>query len=101
MKASSRWLRELVPSVDLSPRDLAAAFTRVGLEVEGLTEYGAGAESCFVVEVKGKRQHPTKSGLTLVTIDRGNGEQEIVCGAPNVPEPGGLCVLAPLGANLP
>src|SRR5262245_55936778 len=101
MKASYRWLRELVPSVDLSPRDLAARLTGVGLEVEGLTEYGAGAESCIVVEVKSKRQHPTKSGLTLVTIDRGGEQQEIVCGAPNVPDAGGLCVLAPLGTHLP
>lgn len=101
MKASYRWLRELVPGVDLSPRDLAARLTGAGLEVEGLTEYGAGSESCLVVEVKGKRQHPTKSGLTLVTIDKGGETQEIVCGAPNVPEPGGLCVLAPLGTHLP
>src|SRR5581483_4402779 len=27
--------------------------------------------------------------------------QEVVCGAPNVPEPGGLVVLAPLGTHLP
>ena len=48
------------------------------------------------------RPHPTKSGLRLVTVDRGGGaQQEVVCGAPNVPEPGGLVVLAPLGAHLP
>src|SRR5688572_5647887 len=103
MKASYRWLRELVPSVDVSPRELAKRLTGAGLEVEGLTEYGAGSETCLIVEVKGKRAHPTKSALTLVTVTRDcEGEtQEIVCGAPNVPEPGGLCVLAPLGAHLP
>jgi phenylalanyl-tRNA synthetase beta chain len=48
------------------------------------------------------RPHPQKSGLRLVTVDRGGGtQQEIVCGAPNVPEPGGLVVLAPLGTHLP
>ena len=34
-------------------------------------------------------------------VDRGGPQQEVVCGAPNVPEPGRLVVLAPLGAHLP
>jgi len=104
MKASCLWLRELVPAIDpaLTPRDIAARLTSVGLEVEGFTEYGAGAESCVVVQVTGVRPHPTKSGLRLVTVTRGQGSsQEVVCGAPNVPEPGGLVVLAPLGVHLP
>lgn len=85
-----------------SPKDVAARFTHAGLEVEGMTEYGAGTEACLVVRVTGIRPHPTKSGLRLVTIDRGAGQaQEVVCGAPNVPDPGGLVVLAPLGAHLP
>lgn len=101
MKASYRWLRELLPQLDASPRDLAARLTSAGLEVEGLTEFGAGAEACFVARVAGVRPHPTKSGLRLVMIDRGGAQQEVVCGAPNVPDPGGLVVLAPLGAKLP
>jgi phenylalanyl-tRNA synthetase beta chain len=39
--------------------------------------------------------------LRLVTVDRGGAQQEVVCGAPNVPEAGGLVVFAPLGAHLP
>lgn len=65
-----------------------------------MTEFGAGAESCFVARVAGIRPHPSKSGLRLVMIDRGGAHQEVVCGAPNVPDPGGLVVLAPLGAKL-
>ena len=101
MKASYRWLRELLPELDASPRELAARMTGAGLEVEGMIEYGAGAEACLVAKVTGVRPHPTKSGLRLVMIDRGGSEQEVVCGAPNVPDPGGLVVLAPLGAKLP
>ena len=102
MKASYRWLRELLPALEASPKDVATRLTHAGLEVEGTTEYGAGTESCLVVRVAGVRPHPTKSGLRLVTVDRGGGkQQEVVCGAPNVPEPGGLVVLAPLGAHLP
>ncbi|MBX3198446.1 MAG: phenylalanine--tRNA ligase subunit beta [Labilithrix sp.] len=102
MKASYRWLRELVPALTASPSSVAERLTHAGLEVEGTLEYGAGTESCLVVRVSAVRPHPTKSGLRLVTVDRGAGQsQEVVCGAPNVPEPGGLVVLAPLGAYLP
>jgi phenylalanyl-tRNA synthetase beta chain len=101
MKASYNWLRELVPQLAASPKDLAARLTAVGLEVEGIEEYGAATDACLVVAVTGVRPHPTKSGLRLVTVDRGGSQQEVVCGAPNVPEPGRLVVLAPLGAHLP
>ncbi len=104
MKASYRWIRALVPGLTATPRELADRFTAAGLEVEGVHPYGAASSSCVVVEVVGVRPHPTKSGLRLVTVDRGDGQDpklEVVCGAPNVPAPGGLVVLAPLGAHLP
>jgi phenylalanyl-tRNA synthetase beta chain len=101
MKASYNWLRELVPQLDASPKDLAARITAAGLEVEGMSEFGAASDSCVVAKVVSMRPHPTKSGLRLVTVDRGGSQQELVCGAPNVPDAGGLVVLAPLGTHLP
>jgi phenylalanyl-tRNA synthetase beta chain len=101
LKASLLWLRALVPGLDADAKTLAERFTGAGLEVEAVMEYGAGAESCVLAWVVSSRQHPTKSGLKLVTVDRGGGTQKVVCGAPNVPEPGGVVVLAPLGAHLP
>ena len=101
MKASYRWLKQLVPQLTATPHDLAARLTAAGLEVEGLTEYGAASEHVVFAKVTGVRPHPSKSGLRLVTVDRGGGQQEVVCGAPNVPPPGDLVVLAPLGTHLP
>src|ERR1700685_3792377 len=102
MKASYRWIRALVPLLTASPAELAERFTMAGLEVEGLSTYGEGALGCVVARVVAKKPHPTKSGLTLVEADSGaTPTLEIVCGAPNVPDPGGLVVLAPLGARLP
>src|SRR4051812_21709027 len=102
MKASHRWLRALVPGLEAPPQEIAERFTRAGLEVEGLHNYGAGLETLVVVAVRKIEPHPTRSGLRLITVDRGGGnEQRVICGAPNVPEPGGLVVLAPLGAHLP
>ena len=102
MKASIQWLRALVPQLTATPKEIAARFTQAGLEVEGTHEFAAGTEACLVAAVVSMRPHPSKSGLNLVTVDRGAaGPLEIVCGAPNVPPPGGLVVLAPLGAYLP
>src|SRR5258708_24716688 len=101
MKASVRWLRELCPRLPDDAAAIAARLTAAGLEVESTQGFGLGAEACVVARVVSTRPHPSRSGLRLVTVDRGGAQQEVVCGAPNVPEPGGLVVLAPLGAHLP
>jgi phenylalanyl-tRNA synthetase beta chain len=102
MKASFQWLRSLVPQIPGDPDAFADRLTAAGLEVEGIHHYGAGIDPCEVVAVLSIRPHPSKSGLRLVTVDRGaSGTLEVICGAPNVPDPGGLVVLAPLGTTLP
>jgi phenylalanyl-tRNA synthetase beta chain len=101
MKASVRWLRELCPQLPDDPNAIAARLTSAGLEVEDVQAFGLGTEACVVASVVSTRAHPSRSGLRLVTVDRGGARQEVVCGAPNVPEPGGLVVLAPLGTHLP
>src|SRR5260370_41767422 len=98
MKASYRWLPALIPRLEATPKEIADRLTHAGLEVEGLSAYGAGLEPLVVVGVKNVEQHPTRSGLKLVTVDRGGAEQRGVCGAPNGPPAGGLVVLAPLRA---
>src|SRR5580658_7359604 len=102
MKASLRWLRELCPQLPDDAAIIAARLTAAGVEVEAMHAYGLGAEACLLAAVVATRPHPSRAGLRLVTVDRGAGAQlEIVCGAPNVPDPGGIVVLAPLGAHLP
>jgi phenylalanyl-tRNA synthetase beta chain len=102
MKASYRWLKALVPDLKAPPREVAERLTRAGLEVEGVHAYGAGLEKLVVAAVRKIEPHPSRSGLRLVTVDRGGGEeQRVICGAPNVPDPGGLVALAPLGTHLP
>jgi phenylalanyl-tRNA synthetase beta chain len=102
MKASWLWLKQLVPGLPDDPKVLAEKFTHAGVEVESQHAFGAGSETCVVCWVVSSRPHPSKSALKLVTVDRGGGTlQEVVCGAPNVPEAGGIVVLAPLGAYLP
>ncbi len=109
MKASVRWLRELCPSLPDDAAAIAARLTAAGLEVEATHAFGLGAEACLVASVVSSRPHPSRSGLRLVTVDHGGSHaaaaasrtQELVCGAPNVPDAGGLVILAPLGTYLP
>jgi phenylalanyl-tRNA synthetase beta chain len=101
MKASVRWLRELCPQLPDDANAIAARLTAAGIAVDATHAFGLGAEACLVASVVASRPHPSRSGLRLVTVDRGGAQQEVVCGAPNVPDPGGLVVLAPLGTHLP
>ena len=101
MKASLRWLREICPPLPDDAPAVAERLTAAGIEVEGLAPFGLGAEACVVATVVSVRPHPSRIGLRLVTVETGKDALEIVCGAPNVPDAGGLVVLAPLGAHLP
>jgi phenylalanyl-tRNA synthetase beta chain len=97
-----RWLQELVPGLTHSAAEVAERLTHAGLEVESSREIGPGLEPIVVAEVRKIEPHPSRSGLRLVTVNRGEGhEQRVVCGAANVPDPGGQVFLAPLGTVLP
>jgi phenylalanyl-tRNA synthetase beta chain len=105
MKLSLRWLKELVPGCEpvatLDGNAAAHALTTVGLEVENVEEKGQGVQGVMVAEVLAIRPHPSADKLRLVRIRAANREEEVVCGAANVPGPGGRVVWAPPGARLP
>lgn len=102
MKASYNWLRAMLPDLTATAREVAERLTDAGVAVDSVTEYGAAAGSVIVAEVRKVEPHPSRPKLRLVTVDRGEGvEQRVVCGAPNVPEPGGRVALARVGTTLP
>src|SRR3954465_15068030 len=106
MKISFNWVRELC---ELKPGVTAEAagerLTLAGLEVESIERRGRDVRGVQVAEVRGVRPHPGAEKLSLVRVRvraaAGAVEDEVVCGAPNVPAPGGLVVWAPPGATLP
>lgn len=102
MRVSLRWLRELLPALPKDASVVAELLTDIGLAVDGVDDFSRRFDNCVIAEVKQIEPHPSRSNLRLVTVNRGNGtEQTVVCGAPNVPEPPGLVILAGIGANLP
>jgi phenylalanyl-tRNA synthetase beta chain len=98
------WLLELV-DLDRMPtvEEGARALTAGGLEIEGLTDLGAGFSGVVVAEVVTRRPHPNSEKLTLVDVitERNGGITQVVCGAANVPAPGGRVLWAQPGAVLP
>jgi phenylalanyl-tRNA synthetase beta chain len=104
MKILWSWLLELC-DLDTQPtvEEGARALTRGGLEIEGMTDLGAGFSGVVVAEVVAKQPHPQADKLTLVDVitERGGPVTQVVCGAPNVPAPGRKVLWAQIGAKLP
>lgn len=101
MLASYNWLRSLLPGLSASVEEVGERLTRSGLEIEELREYGAASPKVRIAQVVAIDKHPNRERLKLVTVATGEGEQVVVCGANNVPEPGGKVAFAPTGTHLP
>lgn len=103
MRLSLEWLAEFV-DLDLAdpslPDQIAAALTMAGVEVEGVERPGEGMEHLVVAEVLAAEKHPNADKLKLCRVNDGEGEHQIVCGAPNVAA-GQRVVLARPGVTLP
>jgi phenylalanyl-tRNA synthetase beta chain len=102
MKISFNWLRELValpPGVTAD--SVAERLTLAGLEVESIERRGRDLTGVVVAEVLGQRPHPSADKLSIVRLVAGGADEEVVCGARNVPAPGGKVAWAPPGATLP
>ena len=82
---------------------VAEQLTLAGLEVESIERRGRDvARRASIAEVRGTRPHPGADKLSIVRVRRRAArEEEVVCGAPNVPAAGGKVAWAPPGATLP
>ncbi len=103
MNISYRWLGEFFPPGALSalaPEALAGRLTEQGLTVDDVRPAFPRFQGVLVGRVLAARPHPEADRLTLCTVTTGDGEREIVCGAPNVEE-GGIYGVAVEGARLP
>jgi len=100
MKVPYSWLREYcdpgVPAAELAER-----LAMTGTEVERVGTVGPPAAEGFVVgRVLSVEKHPKADRLSVCTLDTGDGERTVVCGAPNVAAGQTVPVALP-GATLP
>ncbi len=102
MKVSLNWLKNYV-DIPLTPDEVSALLTSLGLEVEGMEKTESipgGLEGLVVGLVAECRKHPNADKLSLTKVDVGAGELlSVVCGAPNVAK-GQKVIVATVGATL-
>ncbi|WP_438589272.1 phenylalanine--tRNA ligase subunit beta [Duncaniella dubosii] len=102
MNISYNWLKKYL-DFNLSPDELAAALTSIGLEtgsVEEIESIRGGLRGIVIGKVLTCVEHPNSDHLHITTVDLGDGaETQIVCGAPNVAA-GQTVVVATVGTTL-
>jgi phenylalanyl-tRNA synthetase beta chain len=99
MKISHSWLKEYI-RFSLSPPQLAARLSMLGLEVERYENSGAKYEKFVVGHVLERSKHPHADRLSVCRVDVGAEVLQIVCGAPNVAAGQKVAVGLP-GATVP
>ena len=102
MNISYNWLKKYL-DFNLTPDELAAALTSIGLEtgsVEEVESIRGGLRGIVIGKVLTCVEHPNSDHLHITTGDLGDGaETQIVCGAPNVAA-GQTVVVATVGTTL-
>lgn len=102
MNISYKWLRRFI-DFELSPKELTAALTSLGLEcdhVEEVESIPGGLRGIVIGKVLTCEPHPDSDHLHVTTVDIGaEAPETIVCGAPNVAA-GQTVVVATLGTVL-
>lgn len=102
MNISYNWLKQYI-DFSLTPDELAAALTSLGLEtgsVEEVESIRGGLRGIVVGKVLTCVEHPNSDHLHITTVDLGDGQPtQIVCGAPNVAA-GQTVIVATVGTTL-
>ena len=102
MNISYSWLKQYIDT-NLSPEELAAALTSIGLETGGIERVESvrgGLRGIVIGKVLTCVEHPNSDHLHITTVDLGLDEPvQIVCGAPNVAA-GQTVVVATVGTTL-
>ena len=87
MKTSLKWIKSLVPELDITPKEYADAMILSGSKVECYTQMDADLDKIVIGQIQKIERHPDADKLIICQVDIGNGETtQIVTGAPNVKE---------------
>jgi len=100
MKFTLSWLKDHLDT-SASLGEIAATLTRVGLEVESVTDAAGALAAYTVASVLSAEPHPNADRLRVCMVDTGAGAPvQVVCGAPNA-RAGMKSVFAPPGTYIP
>ncbi len=82
MKFTLSWLHQHLDTA-ASLAEIVDGLTRIGLEVEGVTDPGAALAPFRIARILSAARHPQADKLQVLSVDAGDGPVQVVCGAPN------------------
>src|SRR5580704_2641428 len=94
MKFSYHWIKELVPGLDVEPKELMRLITMKTAECEGLEPVGAALASASLARVASVEWIEGSHNQIAVVETARYGKKHVVCGAPNC-RPGMLAAYVP------
>ncbi len=86
MQVSLNWLNEFVDLSDKDEKQIAHELTMSGLEVEAIEYLKPKFTNIKTAKIIKIDNHPNADKLHLVTVDLGNEQKTVVCGAQNIEE---------------
>lgn len=85
MKTSLKWIKDMVPGLEVTPQEYMDAMTLSGSKVEFFEEMDADLEKIVIGQVDKIERHPDADKLVICQVNIGQEEDiQIVTGAPNV-----------------
>ncbi len=99
MRITLDWLRRHLET-DAALDGIVGTLNRVGLEVQGVEDRAEELRPFTVGYVVGAERHPNADRLRVCIVETGQGEVQVVCGAPNA-RAGMKGVFAPAGSRIP
>jgi phenylalanyl-tRNA synthetase beta chain len=86
MRTSLKWIKDLVPGLDVTPQEYMDAMTLSGSKVEFYECMDQDLDKIVVGQIKTIERHPDADKLVICQVDIGTETIQIVTGAPNVEE---------------
>lgn len=86
MNTSLKWIKDLVPGLEVTPQEYMDAMTLSGSKVEGYENMDEDLEKIVIGQVKSIERHPDADKLVICQVDIGTETTQIVTGAKNVTE---------------
>jgi phenylalanyl-tRNA synthetase beta chain len=99
MKFTLSWLKEHLDT-QADAAAVADALTRIGLEVEHVSNPADMLRPFVIAKVLTAAPHPQADKLQVLSVDAGSGPLQVVCGAPNA-RAGLVGIFGPPGAYVP
>ncbi len=84
MKTSLQWIKDLVPGLEVSPKEYMDAMTLSGSKVEFFESMDEDLDKIVIGQIKEIAPHPDADKLVICQVDIGSETIQIVTGAPNV-----------------